>query len=123
MTQNEMYMTTTGPPQQKPLVKSILADLPAAFTNSITLSLNVVVGFTWAESVKSLFADGGPFFIRSSHAPWIVPWVVAIIMTITAVIVGRLAGYRTSPIATTLPLKPTPPPPPPSEVPTPAPFS
>ena len=104
----DLYPIQTG--TQKPLVKSFLADLPAAFVNSVTLSLTVVVGFQYSEALKALFAKGGPFFMKSAYAPWVTPWIPAILLTILAVVVGRLAGYKTSPIATTLPLKPTPPP-------------
>jgi len=103
----DLYPIQTGTPKPK----SFLADLPAAFVNSVTLSLTVVVGFSYQNAIKALFEEGGPFFIKSSRVyPWIMPWIVAIIMTIIAVLIGRLAGYKTAPIATTPPLKQTPPP-------------
>jgi hypothetical protein len=105
----DLYPIQTGTP--KPIVKSFMADLPAAFVNSVTLSMTVVVGFSYQNAIKALFEEGGPFFIKSSRVyPWIMPWIVAIIMTILAVVVGRVAGYKTAPIATALPLKQTPPP-------------
>lgn len=105
----DLYPIQTGTP--KPIVKSFLADLPAAFVNSVTLSMTVVVGFSYQNAIKALFEEGGPFFIKSSRVyPWITPWIVAFLMTLLAIIVARLAGYKTAPIATALPLKPTPPP-------------
>lgn len=95
---------------KNPVTKSFVADLPVAFVNAITMSLTVVVGFSYNNAIAALFAKGGPFFMKSTHAPWVMPWIVAIIMTILAVVVGRLAGYKTAPIATTPPSKPTPPP-------------
>jgi len=108
----DLYPIQTGTPK-----KSFLADLPAAFTNAITLSMTVVVGFSYNDAIKALFAEKGPFFFlmkSSLFPPWVMPWIVAFIMTILAVLIGRLAGYKTAPIATALPIKPTPPPPPPS---------
>jgi hypothetical protein len=103
----DLYLIQTGTPKPK----SFLADLPAAFVNSVTLSMTVVVGFSYNDAIKALFAEKGPFFVKSSlRYPWIMPWIVAVIMTVLAVLIGRLAGYKTAPIATTPPLKQTPPP-------------
>lgn len=102
-----------------PRPKSVLAELPAAFANSITLSMTVVSGFLWAEAIKSLFAEGGPLFTKSLYAPWI----TAAIMTVLAVVVGRLAGYKTSPISTPLPNRSPPPTVAPTESPMPFPFT
>lgn len=102
----DLYQIQTGTPKPKPF----LADLPAAFVNSVTLSMTVVVGFSYNDAIKALFAKGGPLFVKSAYASWITPWITAILLTILAVVVGRIAGYKTAPIATTPPLKQTPPP-------------
>jgi hypothetical protein len=80
----------------------IISDLRRAFTNVMTMSMSLVAGLAWRDFIQSMFEKDGLLASFGRHGLL----MTAVTMTIAAVIVARLAGYATSPLATRPPTPP-----------------
>ena len=61
-----------------PLAKQ---EFPDAFANTLTTALGTVAALTWADAIKTLFAERGLFASESRYRPW----YVAIFATLMAI--------------------------------------
>lgn len=70
-------------------------DFSKVFIETVTTALGTVAALTWADAIKTLFADDGPF--ATTHK--LAPWYVAIAATCLAVWGSRVLWLASKRIA------------------------
>tara|TARA_Y100000310_G_C20666865_1_gene808021 strand:- start:579 stop:806 length:228 start_codon:yes stop_codon:yes gene_type:complete len=57
----------------------------------MTAAFGFIAAFAWNEAVKSLFAEGGPFFLFAKYGVWIYAVAVTILAVVVTIWIAKVA--------------------------------